>query len=301
MSQILYSYEDTEIREASTSLKTLRVVNILSLIASFISSIYAYILDPREIDHKYNNIFSPSIVLILILWPLMYFLRFGFVFYTQFSNVAIVQEVVNESVGWLFTLANLFMLGWLWFWLQLNFVGSSFFATLTLMVVSLAHYRLTVYYPPNELPSSQAKKIYIFAHVPFAIYAAFSWLDLFHNIYMALLKSNNDDNYALLGILFVWIMGIIGFAWTVTGLFSNRQRDGLFGLAIAACLIDVAVREWDILYLSIQTSLLAGLIILSFISIYVKSGYKLKSAFSSQWISNPGSLREQAPLLRNQT
>ncbi|CAG8492318.1 8854_t:CDS:2 [Funneliformis mosseae] len=275
MPQILYSYEDTEIREASTSLKTLRVVNILSLIASFTSSVYAYILDPREIDHKYNNIFFPS-------------------------NVAIVQEVVNESVGWLFTLANLFMLGWFWFWLQLNFVGCSFFATLTLLVVSLAHYRLTVDYPPNELPYSQAKKIYIFAHVPFAIYAAFSWLDLFHNIYMAILKSNDDDDYALLGVLFVWIMGIVGFAWTVTGLFSNRQRDGLFGLAMAACLIDVAVREWDILYLSIQTSLLAGLIILSFITIYVKSGYKLKRALSSQWISNPGSFREQAPLLRNQ-
>ena len=40
-------------------------------------------------------------------------------------------------------------------------------------------------HPPNELPSSQAKKIYFFAHVPFALSAAFSWLDLFHNIYMA--------------------------------------------------------------------------------------------------------------------
>jgi len=102
------------------------------------------------------------------------------------------------------------------------------------MVVSLAHYRLTVDHPPNELPRSQAKKIYIFAHVPFALYAAFSWLDLFHNIYMALLKSNEEDNYALLGVLCVWIMGIVGLAWTVTGLFSNRQRDGLFGLTMAA-------------------------------------------------------------------
>jgi hypothetical protein len=113
-------------------------------------------------------------------------------------------------------------------------VGGSFFATLTLLAVCSAHYRLTVDYPPNELPSSQAKKIYFFAHVPFALQAAFSWLHLFHNIYMAMLKSNNEENYALLEILFIWIMGIIGLAWTVTGLFSNSQRDGLFGLTMAA-------------------------------------------------------------------
>ena len=113
-------------------------------------------------------------------------------------------------------------------------MGCSFFATLTLLVVSLVHHNLTVEHPPNELPSSQAKKIYFFAHVPFALSAAFSWLDLFHNIYMALLKSNSEDNYALLGMLCVWIIGIVGLAWTVTGLFSRFQRDGLFGLTIAA-------------------------------------------------------------------
>lgn len=113
MSQPLY-YDACE---ASTSLKTLRIVNILSFIASFVGSTYVYILDPRarEIFHEYNNIFSPSLVLLAILWPIIYLLRFGFVFYIQFSKVSIIQEVVTESIGWLFTLANLFMLGWLWF------------------------------------------------------------------------------------------------------------------------------------------------------------------------------------------
>ncbi|EXX71418.1 hypothetical protein RirG_078630 [Rhizophagus irregularis DAOM 197198w] len=280
MSQPLY-YDTCE---ASTSLKTLRIVNILSFIASFVGSTYVYILDPRarEITHEYNNIFSPSLILLAILWPIIYLLRFGFVFYIQFSKVSIIQEIVTESIGWLFTLANLFMLGWLWFLLKLNFVGSSFFATLTLLVVSLAHYRLTVDYPPNDLPSLQAKKIYFFAHVPFALYAAFSWLDLFHNIYMAILKSDHEEAYALLGILCIWILGIVGLAWTVTGLFSNCQRDGLFGLTMAACLIDVAVRECNILYLSIQASLLAGLIFSTFLFFYVTSGYKLKYAISSK-------------------
>ncbi|RIA88784.1 hypothetical protein C1645_773972, partial [Glomus cerebriforme] len=142
------------------------------------------------------------------------------------------------------------------------------------------------------------KKIYFFAHVPFALYAAFSWLDLFHNIYMATLKSNRDETYALLGILCIWIMGILGIAWTITGLFSNCQRDGLFGLTMAACLIDVAVRECSILYLSIQASFLAGLIISSFLFFFVHSGYKLKSAFSSKcfWIYVPREQRQ--PLLR---
>ena|SRR5947207_1523455 len=112
MSQPLYNYDA---REASTSLKTLRVVNISSFIASLASSIYAYVL-AGEIDHKYNNIFTPSLVLIAILWPIINLLRFGFVFYFQFSKIAIIQEIVTESVGWLFTLANFFTLGWLWFW-----------------------------------------------------------------------------------------------------------------------------------------------------------------------------------------
>ncbi|SRR6266498_1382623 len=131
MPQLLYSYEDTEIREASTSLKTLRVVNILSLIAGFSSSVYAYILDPRvgEINDKYNNIFSPSFILVAILWPIIYSLRFGFAFYTQFSNVAIVQEVVSEGIGWLFILANLFMLCWLWFWVCMHLNVNSFLKT----------------------------------------------------------------------------------------------------------------------------------------------------------------------------
>jgi len=270
--------------EASTSLKTLRIANIFSFIANFVGCTYFFILNPRakEIIHEYNNIFSPSLILLAILWPIIYLLRFGFVFYIQFSKVSIIQDVVNESIGWLFTLTNLFTLGWLWFLLKMNFVGSSFFATLFLLVASLAHYRLTVDYPPNELPSLQAKKIYFFAHASFALYTAFSWLDLFNNIYMAILKSNHEEAYALLGILFVLILGIVGLAWTVTGLFSNYQRDGLFGLTMAACLIDVAIRERNILYLSIQASLLAGLIFSSFLFFYVTSGYKLNCALSSK-------------------
>src|ERR1043165_6100910 len=114
MSQPLYQYD----AEASTSLKTLRVFNILSFIASFTASIYAF---PRaeEINHK-HNIFSPSLVLIAILWPIIYLLRFGFVFYVQFSEIAIVQDIVTESIGLLFTLSNLFMLGWLWFWVSMH-------------------------------------------------------------------------------------------------------------------------------------------------------------------------------------
>src|SRR5256885_15129410 len=111
MSQTLYHYEAPE---ASTSLKTLRVVNILSFIASFTASIYTF-SRAEEINNEYNNIFSPSLVLIAILWPIIYLLRFGFVFYLQFSEIATIQEVVTESIGWLFILSNLFMLGWLWF------------------------------------------------------------------------------------------------------------------------------------------------------------------------------------------
>jgi hypothetical protein len=116
--------ELTSIHSSSTQLKVLRALNFLTLLSSFSSNVYSTVFshpNVGEISNKHPTYFTPSLIFVGIFWFILYILQFGFAFYAQFSNIYIVQDVVENGVGWWFSLSNLFICGWLFFWVSYRF------------------------------------------------------------------------------------------------------------------------------------------------------------------------------------
>src|SRR4051812_24802434 len=111
----------TSIRSPSMKLKILRALNILTILLAFFSNTY-FAVFPRpssgDISDKHPTYFTPSTIFVGIFWVVLYFLQFGFAFYAQFNNTRIVQDVVENVVSLLFPLSNLFVCGWLYFWVS---------------------------------------------------------------------------------------------------------------------------------------------------------------------------------------
>src|SRR6266542_3240134 len=108
-----------------------------------------------------------------------------------------------------------------------SFKISEFFILLTLISNSIAHNWLMTKYTPNHLPSSVANKIVTFTHIPFAMFSAFTWLDLFHNGFVAFAPGYENDEYANIAIGLAWFLAIMGICWCITGVFSQGKRDGV--------------------------------------------------------------------------
>src|SRR5947207_7407575 len=105
----------------STKLKILRIFNILTILLVFFSNAYFAIFSrpsSGDISDKHSTYFTPSLAFVGIFWVILYVLQFGFAFYAQFNNSRVVQETVENDVNWLFSLSNLFMCGWLYFWVS---------------------------------------------------------------------------------------------------------------------------------------------------------------------------------------
>jgi hypothetical protein len=124
MPPVSSNFELTSVHSSSNKLKALRVFNVLTILLTFFSNSYSLIFsrpNVGEISDNNPTYFTPSLTFIGIFWFILYILQFGFAFYAQFSNIHIVQEVVENGVSWWFSLSNLFMCGWLFFWVNYAF------------------------------------------------------------------------------------------------------------------------------------------------------------------------------------
>src|SRR6266542_3250773 len=101
----------------SIKLKILRTFNLLSFLLVFFSNSYFMVFSGSsgEINHKYPTYFTPSLTFVGIFWFILHILQLGFAFVAQFSNLRIVQDVVENAVSWWFTFSNLFLCGQLFF------------------------------------------------------------------------------------------------------------------------------------------------------------------------------------------
>jgi hypothetical protein len=109
------------IRSPSNTLVTLRTLNILTLLTIFSYSVYSTLISqPSSIDiyNKYPTYLTASLTFVEIFWSILFFLQFGFAAYAQFNDLHIVQQVVENFVNRWFFLSNLFMCGWLYFWVR---------------------------------------------------------------------------------------------------------------------------------------------------------------------------------------
>lgn len=109
------------IHAPSTKLKIFRTFNVITLLSFFSLVVYSVVTsNPSSIEicDKYPTYFTPSIIFVGIFWSILFFLQFGFAFYAQFNDTRIVQEIVGNFVSRWFYLSNLFMCGWLFFWVS---------------------------------------------------------------------------------------------------------------------------------------------------------------------------------------
>ncbi|RIA84874.1 hypothetical protein C1645_879686 [Glomus cerebriforme] len=268
-------FDLTSIHPSSIQLKVLRTFNVLTILLSFFSNSYSIAFShPNigEISDKHPTYFTPSLTFVGIFWFILYCLQFGFAFFAQFSNIHIVQDVVENGVSWWFSLSNLFLCGWLFFWMRENFIISELFVLLILISTSIAHNWLITKYTPNHIPASVAYKIVTFTHIPFAMFVAFTWLDLFHNGFIAFASGYENVEYVNIAIVLAFILAIIGICWCITGVFSYGKRDGVVSFTIAWALLGVAVHQRETKSLSITCSVLALIQIIIIFIVWKKYG-----------------------------
>ncbi|CAG8697048.1 170_t:CDS:2, partial [Racocetra persica] len=262
-----------EERAVSSKLKLLRAANVLSFLFVFIANVIALTCHPSSIDihKKHMTYFSPSLIF--------------------FSDYSSMKRLVTQGIGGLFVLSNILVFGWLVFWMLERFIISEVFIILNLLVISKIHHNLVVQFPPFSFPSSQVSKVAYFAHTPFSMYLGATFLDFFHNGFVAF--TANKETEIVLAIISAWLLAILGFAWCVTGIFSSGRRDGVFSATIAWCLISIAVQQRNEKYLSVQCAILAIAQLIAIITVWIRYGGRLSDSLRS----TRNASREQSPLL----
>ncbi|PKK62882.1 hypothetical protein RhiirC2_855386 [Rhizophagus irregularis] len=284
------------LRSPTHKLKILRTLNILTFLTFVSSSVYSIVLaKPSSIDicDKYPTYFTPSLTFIGVFWSILFFLQFCFVSSVQFNDFNFIQSIVEKYVDWLFSFSNLFMCGWLFFWLRENFIISEFFIVLTLLSTSLVQNLLTSKYIPNHplIPTS----VISFIHIPFSMFSAFSCFLLFHNGFILLSQQGYEDygKNVNLAIISASLLTIYSIFWCTTGVFSKGKRDLTFSFAIVWILIGIAVQQKE-------TSLLSNACyLLALIQIMVIFFILLKNCLGpSKTRAESGESDERAPLFR---
>ncbi|CAG8436927.1 12372_t:CDS:2 [Funneliformis mosseae] len=280
------------IHSPSITLKTLRTFNLISiLLVSYLNTDFLiFSHSSNDIYDDYPTYFTPSLTSVGIFWVILHILQIVFAVFVQFSNVHIVQNVVENTVSWWFTLSNLFLFGQLCFLMRKSFIPAELFVLLTLISTLIVHHRLAVNYPPNQLPESVASKIISFVHTPFAMLSAFSLLNLFHNGFI-IFAQGYEKRYAIIAVVLACIMAMIGVDWSITGAFMRGKRDGVFGATIAWALLGIAAHQRETKYLSITCLILA---ILQFLVIFVV-WYKYGGSFTAFNGSRPSRRRVSYP------
>ncbi|RIA92316.1 hypothetical protein C1645_765535 [Glomus cerebriforme] len=228
----------------TNKLNLYRIFNVFTVLTFFFSNAYSIVFARPsivDISDKYPTYFTPSLIFIGIFWFILYILQFGFVFYAQLNDLHIVQEVVEGVVGWWFSIINLFMCGWLFFWLRENFVLSEIFILLTLISTSIAQHKLIAEYIPNHelVPDS----VISFIHIPFSMFSAFSWLAVFYNGFIILSQYGYESVEIAIGL--AWFLAILGTFWCITGVFTKGKRDFIFSFTMVWSLLGIGVRQTE--------------------------------------------------------
>jgi len=112
------------IRPPSNKLIILRILNILTFLLILFSSVYFEVFShpsSGDISNKYPTYFTPSLTFVEIFWSILFFLQSGFAFYSQFKELNLIQDVVKTILNLWLSLSNLFVCGWLFFWVSLRF------------------------------------------------------------------------------------------------------------------------------------------------------------------------------------
>ncbi|RIB30098.1 hypothetical protein C2G38_647649 [Gigaspora rosea] len=206
-----------------SKLQIIQVLNIITIIQVFFAHAYSEAYSSKE-GYTYLTISTNFEV---IFWFVLYVLQFGYAFHRQFYNYTrIVHDIVENVIGYLFALNNLFMFGWLLFWMTGYFDVSRIFIILFLISTSLVHHRLILNYTSNDELTTM--NITLFTHAPFSMLSAYSWFVLCQKGFIDIVNKSE-----WLTVVLVEIMALIGFAWCFSGVFSNGRRDLVFSATIA--------------------------------------------------------------------
>ncbi|KAF0467610.1 membrane protein [Gigaspora margarita] len=216
-----------------SKLQIIQILNIITIIQVFFTHAYSEAYSSKE-GHTYLTI---STNFAAIFWFVLYILQFGYAFQLQFYNYTrSVHDIVENVIGYLFALNNLFMFGWLLSWMTGYFDVARIFIILFLISTSLAHHRLILNYTSND--DLTTMHITLFTHVPFSMISAYSWFVLFQKGFIDFIYKSE-----WLTVVLVEIMALIGFAWCFNGVFSNGRRDLIFSATIAWLLLGVGVEH----------------------------------------------------------
>ncbi|CAG8749659.1 18784_t:CDS:2, partial [Gigaspora rosea] len=115
-----------------SKLQIIQVLNIITIIQVFFAHAYSEAYSSKE-GYTYLTISTNFEV---IFWFVLYVLQFGYAFHRQFYNYTrIVHDIVENVIGYLFALNNLFMFGWLLFWGFIDIVNKSEWLTVVLVEI----------------------------------------------------------------------------------------------------------------------------------------------------------------------
>lgn len=249
--------------------KTLQIANGIALVATIIVNYMSNsgIFNGNtvaNVSDKYHNYFTPAGYAFSI-WGLIYLGLIGFVFYTGrslFKKDLEEDNLENDvvlKIGWWFVISCIGNSLWIIAWLY-GFLGIS----VLLMIIVLCSLLKIIVNTRMELDFHPFKK-YLFIYWPFAIYTGWITVAFIADI-AAWLTKTEWSGWGISPISWTIIMIIIAGIINLFMIWKRNLRE--YALVGIWALVAIAVANWKGEKSIAYSSIIAAVIILSYISIH---------------------------------
>ena len=101
--------------------RALQISNVVSFLLATSANIWGLTRSPNNIVDIFDQnptFLTPAKIFVGIFWAIWFLSFVTFVFYAQWIEEVTITEIVEKGVGWLFVMSNVFLCGWVWFWVS---------------------------------------------------------------------------------------------------------------------------------------------------------------------------------------
>lgn len=250
--------------KTSQSVLILAVLNSLGFLGTIIVNALANILPINDkttavLSNQYPNLFVPA-GLTFSIWGVIYLLLAIFVIYGFIVaiNKDVQESVFIEKINWLFVIASILNMSWIFAWHYENVPLSLFVMLLLLASLIMIYLRLNI-----GISESKTSEKYL-VHLPFSVYLGWITIATIANV-TALLVDIQWNTFGLGEQFWTILVIIVGVVITLLILF--RRKDIFYSLVVDWALIGILVKRLSVDSVPDQAVIITTITGLAFISI----------------------------------
>ena len=250
--------------KTSQSVLILAVLNSLGFLGTIIVNALANILPINDkttgvLSDQYPNLFVPA-GLTFSIWGVIYLLLAIFVIYGFIVaiNKDVQKSVFIEKINWLFVIASILNMSWIFAWHYENVPLSLFVMLLLLASLIMIYLRLNI-----GISESKTSEKYL-VHLPFSVYLGWITIATIANV-TALLVDIQWNTFGLGEQFWTILVIIVGVVITLLILF--RRKDIFYSLVVDWALIGILVKRLSVDSVPDQAVIITTITGLAFISI----------------------------------